>query len=50
MKVKITVDLETETGEYEIKFTSEDKQPMDQKVLSKLLKKVVEQWNQKFVN
>jgi hypothetical protein len=50
MKVKINVELETDTGVYEIKFTSEDGQTMDQQELVRLLRKVIEKWNQKFVD
>ena len=50
MKVNISVDLETTTGEFEIKFSSENGEQMDRTDLVNLLRKVVEQWNLKFVD
>ena len=35
---------------YDIVFKSEDGEKMDQQELVRLLRKVIEQWNQKFVD
>ena len=50
MKVNIAIELDTETGDYDLKFTSEDGKTMDQQELVRLLRKVFEQWNLKFLS
>jgi hypothetical protein len=52
MKVKVVVDLDMKTGEYEIQFFLQDKdeKQIDQKELARLLEKVVTSWKNKYTN
>jgi hypothetical protein len=50
MKVKTVINLDFETGNYDIEFFTEKKEhtKIDQKKLAQLLRRVFESWDQKF--
>jgi len=52
MKVKVEINLDMSTGNYDIQFFSHKKEDrkIDQVELIRLLRKVFENWNGKFVD
>lgn len=54
MKIKVVFDLNIETGEYNITFSHADEKnqgkKIDQQKVANMLRKVVDQWNNKFKN
>jgi len=53
MKVKTIIEIDMETGDYDIQFgisEGDKKKKIDQKEMTKLLRKVIDAWNLKFVN
>jgi hypothetical protein len=50
MKIKVEINLDMSSGEYEIQFFSHKKEDrkIDQSEVMRLLRKVFEQWDTKF--
>jgi hypothetical protein len=52
MKVRVNVELDLDSGEYDLQVFSleKDKKKIDQQKLASMLQKVVKSWNQRFTN
>jgi hypothetical protein len=50
MKVTVIIELDMDTGDYELQILNSEKQKTDQKKLSLLMYRVIKNWSQKFVN
>ena len=42
MKIKLTIDIDTVTGDYEMTYNSKSKQPIDASELNKVLARILE--------
>jgi len=51
MKVKVNIDVDLETGEYDLQvFTFNEKNKVDQRKLAIILQRIVKKWSEKFQN
>jgi hypothetical protein len=50
MKVTVIIELDYDTGDYELKVLNSEKKKIDQKKLSLLMYRVIKNWSQKFTN
>ena len=51
MKVEVTITVDTNTGDYDLVYKSEKKgQKIEQKLLAKIIRKVLDNWDMKFVD
>jgi hypothetical protein len=50
MKVTVMIEVDYDTGDYELQVLSSEKKKVDQKKLSLLMYRVIKHWSQKFTN
>jgi hypothetical protein len=50
MKVTVIIEVDMDSGDYQLQVLNSDKKKTDQKKLSLILYRVIKNWSQKFTN